>query len=371
MPDQSTPTRVPRSRATKRRATRVAHTDGPLRALAYVRLSKAKASPGDTEVGLETQLAGCERAVAAIGGSIVGVEQDIQSGDRLDRPGLWRAVDRVKAGEASMVIVFALDRLGRDSVQQGVILHTLRSVGGDLLSATEDLQHGALGDFLRSASTFAAAVELEKIRERTNRGLDAKFRQAGKYKPGPRPPYGYRRTGSGTDAVYDIDPAEVAVVRRIFTERAAGASIRTIINGLHADGIPTPSGAGQWGQRTVATILARSAYSTGAHEAWRTRTVRDADGVPYLEARPTDERYAVTFPSFIDSALADRARATAERNVWKSARHDRPADVGILRFGFAQCAACGRAMAVVPRKAGPHYVCTSGDRKSTRLNSSH
>jgi hypothetical protein len=90
MPDQSTPTRVPRSRATKRRATRVAHADASLRALAYVRLSKAKASPGDTEVGLETQLAGCERAVAAMGGSMVGVEQDIQSGDRLDRPGLWR-----------------------------------------------------------------------------------------------------------------------------------------------------------------------------------------------------------------------------------------------------------------------------------------
>lgn len=221
MPDQSTPTRVTRSRSTTRRATRVAPADAPLRALAYVRLSKAKASPGDTEVGLETQLAGCERAVAAMGGTVVAVEQDIQSGDRLDRPGLWRAIDCVKGGEANAVIVFALDRLGRDSVQQGVVLHTLRSAGGQLLSATEDLQHGALGDFLRSAATFAAAVELEKVRERTNRGLDAKFRKAQRYKPGKRPPFGYRKVGTGASATYEVESAEAAIVRRIFTERAA------------------------------------------------------------------------------------------------------------------------------------------------------
>jgi DNA invertase Pin-like site-specific DNA recombinase len=60
----------------------------PVRAVAYVRLSKAKDNRENTEVGLGTQQAGCERAIAALGGSIVAVEQDIQSGDRLDRPGL-------------------------------------------------------------------------------------------------------------------------------------------------------------------------------------------------------------------------------------------------------------------------------------------
>ena len=95
MPTNGTaPTRAHSSR--KRRQSRTT-ADEPLRAVAYVRLSRAKPKPGDTEVGLETQLAGCESAIAALGGSIIGVEQDIHSGDRFDRDGLWRAIARVQS----------------------------------------------------------------------------------------------------------------------------------------------------------------------------------------------------------------------------------------------------------------------------------
>src|SRR5918995_2410124 len=116
--------------ATRTRTKPRTTADGPLRAVAYVRLSKAKPKPGDTEVGLETQLAGCEGAIAALGGSVIAVEQDIHSGDRLDRPGLWRAIERVQSGDANAVIVYAVDRFGRDSVQQGVAVHAIRSPGG-------------------------------------------------------------------------------------------------------------------------------------------------------------------------------------------------------------------------------------------------
>src|SRR5829696_1800609 len=100
--------------STKRSRTRIrTTTDAPIRAVAYVRLSKAKTKPGDTDVGLETQLAGCERAVLAMGGTIVAAEQDIHAGDRLDRPGLWQAIERIQSGEANALIVYALDRFGR------------------------------------------------------------------------------------------------------------------------------------------------------------------------------------------------------------------------------------------------------------------
>jgi DNA invertase Pin-like site-specific DNA recombinase len=297
-----------------------------------------------------------------MGGTVVGVEQDIQSGDRLDRPGLWRAIDRVKAGEANAVIVYALDRLGRDSVQQGVILHTLRGAGAQLLSATEDLQHGALGDFLRSAATFAAQVELEKVRERTNRAFDARYRRAGAYKPSRRPPYGYRRIGTGPAATYEVNPNEAAVLRRIFTERAAGASYRTLLRWLNGDGIPTPTGEGTWGTSSLKRILARDVYATGKHECWRTQIVRDGNGVPVVAARPHDERYFVDFPPILAPTLLARARATDERNVWRSNRYDRPAEFGILRYGFARCASCGRALMIdnkdPKKKQGlPRYSC--------------
>jgi site-specific DNA recombinase len=337
---------------------------GPLRAVAYVRLSRHKAGEGrdehrNTDVGLDTQRAGCERAITALGGSIVVVEQDVLGGDRLDRPGLWRAIDRIKAGQASCLVVYALDRLGRDQVQQGVIVHALRSAGGRLLSVTENVEEGAHGDFIRTVHGYAAAVELEKNRERTGRAIDAKFRQAARYKPSQRAPYGYRRVGSGEGAMYAIDPLESSIVRRIFTERAAGASVRSIVLGLRRDGIPTPSGRGQWGTKTLDNILSRQVYATGEHECWRTQTVRDANGVPLVEPRPPEDRYVVAFPPFLDPSLLDRARATAERNVWRSRRDDRPAEYGIGRYGYFRCLGCGRALSVCGRlKGSAQYVCT-------------
>src|SRR5215213_1668558 len=357
--------------ATRTRTKRRTTADGPLRAVAYVRLSKAKLKPGDTEVGLETQLAGCERAIAAMGGAVVGVEQDIQSGDRLDRPGLWAAIDRVQGGEANALIVYAVDRFGRDSVQQGVAVHAIRQAGGRLLSATENLEEGPLGDFMRSVYSLAGALELQKNRERTKRALGAKFHVAGKYKPSNRPPYGYRKLGSGADATYEVEPAEAAIVQRIYTERAAGASLRAIPIGLTRDGIPTARGGRRWGPDVVKDILDRECYATGKHPCWRTEIVRDADGMPQREERPADERYFVDFPAFLDPALAERAHATAARNVWRSRREDRSPEVGILRYGFARCAACGRAMAVTDTTPGrarngkPRYQCASA-RHATR-----
>jgi site-specific DNA recombinase len=346
---------------------RVTRAEEPLRAVIYVRLSRAKTGDSragaerNTEVGLETQRAGCDRVIAALGGTVVDVKQDVQSGDRLDRPGLWRAIERIKSGDANTLIVYALDRLGLDQVQQGVVIHELRRAGGTLLSATEDLQTGPLGDFMRSAATFAAAVELEKARERVNRAFDAKFKQTARYKPSMRPPYGYRKLGTKEATTYAVEPAEAAIVTRIFTERAAGASVRRILDGLRSDAVPTPTGRGEWGIATVNRILAREVYATGEHECWRTATVRDADGIPMIEARPPEDRYIAHFPPIIDPALYERSRVTAARNVWNSHRHDRPGEYGIGRYGFFRCAGCGRALTVCGRtnSTAVSYKCGS------------
>jgi site-specific DNA recombinase len=215
--------------------------------------------------------------------------------------------------------------------------------------------------------TLGGAIELARIRERTNRAFDAKFRQPERYKPSHRPPYGYRKIGTGAAATYEIDPAESLIVRRIYEERAAGASLRIIANRLNADGIPTPMGRGAWGNTSLVRVLERPVYVTGEHECWVTKVVRDGDNVPMPEPRPAEERYTVRFPAFIDPATAERAAATTERNTWLSARHDRPAEVGILRYGFARCGGCGRALSVMGRrttKGLPRYACSGHYHKA-------
>jgi DNA invertase Pin-like site-specific DNA recombinase len=186
-------------KSTRRRAL---DPDAPVQAVAYLRLSRKKKGTGDTEASLDTQAASCQRAIAALGGTIVATEQDVVSGDRLDRPGLWNAIDRITTGEANAIIVHSLDRFGRDQDQQGVAYVAIKRAEGRLLSATENLDAGPIGDFLRSAYSLAGALELAKIRERTNRAFAAKFAAPQKYKPGGVRGvfYGYAKIGNGAAA---------------------------------------------------------------------------------------------------------------------------------------------------------------------------
>lgn len=65
---------------------------------------------------------------------------------------------------------------------------------------------------------------------------------------------GYRR---GPDGKPEIDPEQAVVVKRICERFLAGDSLATIANNLNADGIPTPSGIGQWQRGTIESMLSR------------------------------------------------------------------------------------------------------------------
>jgi hypothetical protein len=93
--------------------------------------------------------------------------------------------------------------------------------------------------------------------------------------------------------------------------------VRSIITGLQADGIPTPTRRPLWGTHSGKSALERAVFWSGDHEVWGTKIVCDADRVTFLEASPADERYSVPLPTFVDSATAGRAMATAHRDLWR------------------------------------------------------
>lgn len=159
---------------TARRLQRDPHQ--PLRVVIVTRISDDRGN--DRVVPHQTQRVGCERRVEALGGAVVAtLHDDNIGGDRLDRPGLNEAIRLIKGGSANALMTYATDRLARDQVGLAVIVDRVRRAGGVVLSATEDLDNGPLGDFMRSAYGFAAQVELAKNRERINRSLDARFPQ--------------------------------------------------------------------------------------------------------------------------------------------------------------------------------------------------
>lgn len=334
------------------------------RAVIVTRMSK---DDGDNVVNHETQATVCRRKAAAVGAVVAAELRDDRSGDRLDRDGLSCALDMIRAGEAELLITYATDRLSRNQTQQAVILYQVRRAGGEVLSATEDLAAGPLGDFMRAAYGFAAEMELFKVRERVNRHFGATFAGARRYKPGGRVLYGYAKTGQGAEATYGPHPTEAAVVRRIYADAARGRSRTKITADLNAEGVSSPSNV-RWHASVVTTILGRAVYHTGEHGCWRTRTARDADNVPFKEERPAAERYLATdqFVPLVDAATAAQARTAAGRNVWRSRRADRPAEEGIFRYGFALCGGCRRALSVTEENGQTRYKCTAPSRGDFR-----
>ncbi|MGI8476453.1 MAG: recombinase family protein [Thermomicrobiales bacterium] len=192
------------------------------RAVILTRLSKEREN-GALSHG--SQEAECRAKAAALGVEVVGVYRDDLSGDRLDRAGLWDAVDAIRDGRAELLIVHCIDRLSRGGQDQlGQIVYLVRKAGGDVVFASQDLPAGPIGDMIRSNLGFAAQIELFSIRERTKRGLETRFRTAGRPKPGPRPKYGYRCTDPEVKTLAEPDPLTAPVVQRIWADAARGLS---------------------------------------------------------------------------------------------------------------------------------------------------
>src|SRR5205814_1170914 len=92
------------------------------------------------------------------------------SGYSLERPGIERARELLRAGAVDDVIVYAVDRLSRHQNHIGVLFADIQDADAELCCVTEPFEDTAVGRFILAARAFAAEVEREKISERTKRG---------------------------------------------------------------------------------------------------------------------------------------------------------------------------------------------------------
>ena len=75
------------------------------------------------------------------------------------------------------------------------------------------------------------------------------------------------------------------MVRRIFTDRAAGITVREICRRLNADAIPSPTGKPTWGTSTLCRLLRNEAY-IGRVYYNRTESVPDRRPTRHAPAGP-------------------------------------------------------------------------------------
>lgn len=158
------------------------------------------------------------------------------SAKSLARPGISNALERLRRGEAGVLVVSKLDRLSRSLLDFAGLMERAKREGWRLivldLAIDTTTASGAL-----MANVMASFAEYERrlISDRTSAALQAKKAQG-------------HRLGRPR-VTHD------AVVRRVAQERAQGLSLRAIADGLNGDRVPNSQGGKQWYASTVASAL--------------------------------------------------------------------------------------------------------------------
>ena len=318
-----------------------------MRCVVYCRVSSDRQREAHT-IGSQRDL--LVAYAEAAGWSVVAVEEDDGVSGEIEpwaRPGMARALDRVRKRAVDVLLVIDIDRISRDSnnIAFGIVRRDLREHGVrlatprgllDLDSPEQRLQQ----DILAALASF----ERHKILERTIRGRkNAVLRGE---RPLAKPPIGYRWNDEA--GAVEIAEAEAPTVRAVFRLAAEGRCAQAIERELKARGLK--SGRTEGGRatflirRTITRMVRRQDYWTGhwqAQEKW-------------------DPNFLVDVPPLVDRDTWVAANVTLDGR--KQAPKRPVVDEYLLR-GFARCAHCGRKMrAQTSGKGGRYYRCEHASR---------
>jgi DNA invertase Pin-like site-specific DNA recombinase len=162
------------------------------------------------------------------------------SGKNLKRPGLAAALDRLDHGEADALMAIRLDRVSRSVVDFAGLLARAKRRSWRLVLLSPNLDtEDAAGKFTAHVLAAAAEYERDLIGARTREGM-AQRRAEGVHVGRPR-------------------ELSDAIVARIVSQRAAGATLRVIAEGLTEDRVPTARGRSVWAVSAVQGVLASTA----------------------------------------------------------------------------------------------------------------
>lgn len=306
-------------------------TATPVRALGYVRVSKAREEMISPELQVTAITDYCERTRAVL----VDVITDLDAtGRNFAREGIQRLIERVEAGEANLVVVWKWSRFGRNVRDCLVNIDRLEVAGGRLVAATEDFDDTPVGRFGRGQFLLMAQFESERIGEQWKEAQARRIRNGLPYNGRPRYGYDYDK-GTG----YTPNPVTSIILRGIYDEYVAGSTPRLIADRLNAEGHPAPQG-GMWWDTSVQQVM-----ETGF-----------AAGLLRVNTRTGPERKATT-PRYEEG----KQEPIISRDLWEkylrrrgvSAR--RGAHLNLPSHPFAGLAVCGTC-------GGTMYRANGGDR---------
>ena len=343
------------------------------RAAIYARYS----SDSQREASIDDQIRLCREFVGRQDWTLVETFYDAAiSGATGFRPGYQALIEAAKQGQFDVVVAEALDRLSRDQADVAVLFKRLKFAGIRIVT----LSDGEVTELHVGLKGTMNALFLQDLAQKTHRGQRGRI-EAGKSAGGLC--YGYdvvRRLDERGEPIRGdraINPAEAAIVNRIFSMFAAGASPIAIAKALNAERIPGPRG-GAWRDTTIrghagrGTGVLRNDLYMGRLVWNRMGFVRNPEtGKRVSRARPEMQLIAHDVPEFriVDQDLWDQvqARLTEVRAASGADNPDRPRywehrRAQHMLTGKLFCGCCDGPMTNIGRN---YLACSAARRQGT------
>ena len=206
----------------------------PMPVVGYVRVSTDRQA--EKGVSLDAQRAKLAAYAQLYGLNLVAIVGDEgASGTTINRPGLHKALNMLKAGEAEALLVVKLDRLVRSLYKLGKLLEEYFSDGRwSLLSVGENIDTRTPGGRLvLNVLGSVAQWETETISLRISEALQFKIKKGGAV--GGPAPYGFRKVGTDIKTLDSVGE-EQAIIQEARRLRASGLSLRKVSKALEVNG---------------------------------------------------------------------------------------------------------------------------------------
>jgi len=214
-----------------------------MKVIGYTRVSTEEQA--STGVSLQAQTEKLRAYAACYDLEIVEIIEDGgQSAKSLNRPGIQRALQMMRDGQAAGLLVAKLDRLTRSIVDLNTLISEYFSekskYQSTLFSVADQVDtRSAGGRLVLNVLMSVAQWEREAIGERTKAALSYKKSQGVKL---------------GRPEKQITDPAEIKTINYIRELRAQGLTFRAIAATLDAEGYKTSRG-GKWAPQTVKNLI--------------------------------------------------------------------------------------------------------------------
>lgn len=219
-------------------------------AVIYARYS----SHNQRDVSIEQQVEACRKHAAELGLTVTATYEDRAISGKTDkRPSFQRMMHDAEQHKFSYVLAWKSNRMGRNMMQALVNESRLVDCGVKVYYAEEDFDDSAAGRFALRSMMNVNQFYIENMAEDVKRGL---YDNAKKGLTNGHLPLGYKR---GADGKAEIDEAQAAIVREIYTRIAAGELFARIADDLNARGIKTSRGR-EWSKGSFHVLAHNERY---------------------------------------------------------------------------------------------------------------